>query len=178
MKLLMTPLTAILVTSALLAGTHNAVAADAGKANLATALRFAKDGLGKADMKVFDEVLDPDVVVVTGLSSKEPIRGRDNYKKVFAGFADAWPVDSFVIDNIFAAGDKVVVQFTANAVFRKDYFGVKANNVMAPMKEVQVYTFRKGKIVQNVVGAINYPFEFTMFPALKDAVLGDLQSAK
>ena len=146
--------------------------------NLAAALGFAKEGLGNGDMKAFDDLLDPDIVVTTGLSPKEPIRGRENYKKVFAGFADAWPVSTFTVDSSFAAGTKVVVIFTANAVFRKDYYGVQANNVMAPIKEVQVYTFRKGKMIENVVGAINDPCEFTMFPALKDAVLNDLQIAK
>ena len=142
--------------------------------NLAVARRFVEQGLGLADMVVFDQCLDPDIVVVTALSPQGPIQGLATYKAVFAEFANAWPVRSMVIHDIFAAGDRVVVNFTATAVFRKDYYGVKANGVVAPLIETHVYTLREGKIVANSVGAINLPFEFTMYPALKDAVLDGL----
>lgn len=155
-----------------------AIAAPGAEAsNLAVARRFVEQGLGRADMAAFDECLHPDVVVVTALSPQGPIRGRAAYKAVFAGFADAWPVHSMVIHDIFAAGDRVVVNFTATAEFRKDYYGVKANRVIAPLIETHVYVFRDGRIVANSVGAVNLPFEFTMYPALKDAVLGSLAHA-
>jgi ketosteroid isomerase-like protein len=152
--------------------------ADNEATNLAIAKRFVTEGLGKADKKAFDELIDPNVVVTTGLSPKEPIRGRAAYKQVFAGFADAWPASKLAIEEIFAAGDKVVVKFTATTVFDKDYFGVEATHQVVPLTEMHVYTLNNGKIVSNVVGAVNLPFEFIMYPALKDAVLGDLQLAK
>jgi ketosteroid isomerase-like protein len=152
-------------------------AADAEASNLAVARRFVEQGLGLADMAVFDQCLDPDIVVVTALSPQGPIQGLAAYKSVFAGFADAWPVSSMVVHDIFAAGNRVVVNFTAMAEFRKDYYGVKANGVVAPLIETHVYTLRDGKIVANSVGAINLPFEFTMYPALKEAVLGGLTHA-
>lgn len=145
--------------------------------HLAIARRFATEALGRADMNAFDDIVDADIVVTTGLSPKAPIRGRAAYKAILAEFADAWPVSEFTIDDIFASGDRVVVRFTAVAVFRKDYYGVKANNVIAPLKEIQIYTLRGGKIVENIVGAVNLPYEFTMYTALKDAVLGELETA-
>lgn len=155
-----------------------ATAASAESTNLAIARRFVTEGLGKADMKVFDDLVDTNVVVTTGLSPKAPIQGSAACKQVFAGFADAWPVSKLVIEEIFAAGDKVVVKFTATTVFTKDYYGVKATNQVVPLTEMHVFTLKKGRIVANVVGAVNLPFEFIMYPALKDAVLGDLQLAK
>lgn len=152
-------------------------AADTQATNLAVAQRFATEGLGKADMRAFDALVDENIVVTTGLSPKEPIRGRAAYKQILAGFADAWPVQQFVIDEMFASGDKVVVRFTATAVFRKDYYGVKASNLVVPLKEVHIYTLRGGRIVENIVAAVNLPYEFIMYPALKDAVLGELKVA-
>jgi predicted ester cyclase len=146
--------------------------------NMVIARRFVTEGLGRADMKAFDELIDPNVVVTTGLSPKEPIRGRAAYKEIFAGFANAWPASALDIEDIFAAGDKVVVKFTATTVFKKDYFGVEATHQVVPLTEMHVYTLHGGKIVSNVVGAVNLPFEFIMVPALKDAVLGDLQPAQ
>lgn len=145
------------------------------EAALEVGLRFAREGLGQARMAAFDELLSPDIVVTTALSPQGPIRGLEAYKQVFAGFADAWPLIDFSIDDSFAAGERVVVCFTATAVFRKDYYGVKANGVIAPLKEMHMYTVRGGRIVENVVGAINLPFEFTMFDALHQPVLGGLK---
>lgn len=147
------------------------------EANHAIGLRFARDGIGKGDLAVFDELVDADVCVTTGLSPTAPIRGREAYKQIFADFADAWPVRDFVIDESFAADNKVVVRFTATTVFLKDYYGVKANRAIAPVKEIHLYTLRDGRIVENIVGAVNLPFEFLMYDALKDAVLGGLATA-
>lgn len=166
------------VLSLLVVTTPTAVlAANKPASNLAVAKRFVIEGLGKADMKAFDDLIDPNVIVTTGLSPKEPIRGLAAYKQVFAGFADAWPASTLVIEEIFATGDKVVVKFTATTVFKKDYYGVKATNQVVPLTEMHVYTIKNGKINANVVGAVNLPFEFIMYPALKDAVLGELRLA-
>ena len=150
---------------------------DSGEANHAIALRFARDGLGKGNLAVFDKLVDADVSVTTGLSPTEPIRGREAYKQVFAGFADAWPVREFAVDESFAVADRVLIRFTATTVFLKDYYGVKANRAVAPLKEMHLYTLRDGRIVEIIVGAVNLPFEFLMYDALKDAVLGGLATA-
>ena len=42
---------------------------------------------------------------------------------------------------------------------------------------MHVYTIHNGRIVEVVVGAVNLPYEFIMYPALKDMVLGDLATA-
>ncbi|MBD2105275.1 ester cyclase [Leptolyngbya sp. FACHB-261] len=104
-----------------------------------------------------------------------PIEGREDYKQIFSAFADAWPVKQFLIDEIFGADDKVVVRFTATAVFKKDYYGVQATNQIVPLKEVHILTFRAGKIVENIVSGTNFPFEYIMYPVLRDAVIGNLE---
>lgn len=139
--------------------------------------RFIREGIAKADPTVFDALIDPDVVVETGLSPAEPIRGREAYKAIFMEFAAAWPVRELVIHRIDEAGDTVFIEFTATAVFAKDYYGVAATHQLAPMREVHRLDVRDGRIVRNLVGAVNLPFEFIMFPALKDAVLGGLKTA-
>lgn len=143
--------------------------------NKEVAKKFAVEGLGQANPKIFDELIDENVEVTTGLSPKAPIKGLKAYKEVFMQFAEAFPVKKFELHQIIANGDNVTVIFTATGVFKKDYYGVKATRQIIPMTEIQVYTLQKGKIVKSVVGAVNYPFEYIMYPALKDAVLGDLK---
>lgn len=146
--------------------------------NTEAATRFIVDGIGKGNTDVFDESIDPSVVVETGLSPSALIQGLDNYKNVFAGFADAFPVIEFVVDEIFAVEEKVVVRFSATSVFKKDYYGVSATNEIFTMKEVHVLTFANGKIVSNIVSATNFPFEYLMYPVLKDLVIGNLPKAE
>ena len=142
--------------------------------NIEIAKRFIGDGIGKGDLSVFDETIDPQIVVETGLSPAGPIDGLENYKNIFAGFADAFPVREFVIDEIFGTNDKVVVRFTANAVFKKAYYGIEPTNQIVAMKEVHVLTLRDGKIIGNIVSGTNFPFEYIMYPVLKDLVIGNL----
>jgi len=146
--------------------------------NLEVVRRFAEDGLGKADMAAFDATVAEDVVVETGLSPARPIVGRENYKAIYAGFAECWPVRKFRTDEIFGADDKVVLRFTATAAFIKDYYGVAATRQIADLKEVHLLTLRDGKIVHNIVSGTNFPFEYIMYPALKDAVIGSLPVAE
>ncbi|MBW4627785.1 MAG: ester cyclase [Brasilonema octagenarum HA4186-MV1] len=143
--------------------------------NIEVAKRFINQGIAKANMKVFDDILDPNITVTTGLSPAASIQGIENYKQIFSSFADAWPVKHFVIDDIFGVNHKVVVRFTATSVFKKDYYDVKATNQIVPLKEVHILTFRNGKIVENIVSATNFPFEYIMYPVLKDAVIGNLE---
>ena len=93
----------------------------------------------------------------------------------FAGFADVWARPSSRAHRCLRVGERVVVRFTATTVFAKDDYGVPADGLVAPLDEVHLYTLRAGRIAAAVVGAVNLPFEFTMYPALKDAVLGVLE---
>lgn len=140
--------------------------------------RFITEGIAKADMSVFDALIADDVVVETGLSPQGPIKGRDAYKATFASFADAWPVTDFTVHQIDEAGDTIIVEFTATCIFRKDYYGVQATHQITPLREIHRLEVKGGKIVRNTVGAINFPFEYIMYPALKDAVIGNLKTAQ
>lgn len=143
--------------------------------NIETAKYFMNEGIANANLQVFDETLDSNITVLTGLSPATPIQGRDSYKQIFSAFADAWPVKQFVIDDIFGVDDKVVVRFTATAVFKKDYYGIKATRQIVELKEVHILTFKSGKVIKNIVSGTNFPFEYIMYPVLKDAVIGHLE---
>ena len=96
--------------------------------NLEVAKQFMNDGITKINLNTFDETLDPNITVSTGLSPAAPIQGLENYKQIFSSFADAFPVKHFVIDEVFGVDNKVVARFTATTVFKKDDYGVKATN--------------------------------------------------
>lgn len=142
--------------------------------NLSLVMRFMNDGIGRADLNVFDECLSEEVIVYTGLKPGGPIEGITEYKGIFGPFASAWPVTEFIIDEAFATDDKVVIRFQAIAYFKNDYYGLKATKQIINMKEVHVLTIKDNKIVSNIVSGTNFPFEFIMYPLLKDGVIGNL----
>ncbi len=139
--------------------------------------RFIREGIARADAAVFDDLVADDIVVETGLSPTAPVTGRDAYKAVFMGFAEAWRVRDFTVHRIDEAGDTVFIEFTATAGFVQDYYGVAATHQLVPMREMHRLDVKNGRITHNLVGAVDLPFEFIMYPALRDAVLGGLERA-
>lgn len=146
---------------------------------LAVAKRFIVEGIGNAEMEVFDETLKSNIIVRTGLSPQGPIMGIKAYKEIFRGFAEAFPVVKFEVPELFisADGTRVVARFIATAVFYKDYYGVKATNEVIEMEEVHVLSFDGDRISQNIVSGTNFPFEYLMYPVLKTAIIGKLPKA-
>lgn len=140
--------------------------------NIDVATRFATEFLARADADAGDAVLDPDVVVHTGLSPSAPIRGREAYKAVLSGFAAAFPVERMEIHEIVEIGaDRVLLRFTAHATHAQAYYGVAATGRAVPMHEAHLLRLRDGRIVENMVGALNLVFEMLMAPAIGPMVL-------
>ena len=141
-------------------------------ANTDIVKRFAAEFLGRVDMGVADETIDEAVVVHTGLSPAEPVRGREAYKQVLAGFADAFPVERMEIHETLDAGaDRVLLRFTAHATHAKEYYGVAATGRSVPMHETHLLRLKGGRIIENYVGAVNLVFEMLMAPVIAPMVL-------
>ncbi len=140
--------------------------------NLEVSKRFFIEFLGKGDLSVAEEVLDENVQAFTGLKPSGAIDGREEYKAIFAEFFDAFPPESeLVIEDIFAAQDRVVCRFRSVQKHAKDYFGIAATNRVITLIETHVQRLRDGKIVENVVSATNLEFEMLMAPVLAPLIL-------
>jgi predicted ester cyclase len=140
--------------------------------NLTVARAFIKRFLGKGDLSVADRVLDENVQAITGLKPDGPINGREQYKQLFSAFFEAFPpVSELIIEDMFAANDRVVVRFRSEQRHAKDFFGVAATNRVITFLETHVMRLREGKIVENVVSATNLEFEMLMAPVLTPFIL-------
>ncbi len=146
-----------------------------GGRSLRVALDYVEGFLGRADSAVADRVLDPQIVVTTGLSPQGPIRGIEAYKAIFLDFAAAFPaVDSAAPVNIidaFDVRDRAVVRFQYRGRHVRDYFGVAATNREILFDETHVMRIRAGKVVENVVSATNLEFEMLLAPVLTPLIL-------
>jgi predicted ester cyclase len=142
--------------------------------NLAIARTFIEQFLGKGDISIAAQVLDEQVQATTGLKPDGPINGREEYQQIFSAFYDAFPPITgleMMIEDLFAAGDRVVVRFRSIQRHAKDFFGVAATNRDITFIETHVMRLRDGKIVENVVSATNLEFEMLMAPVLAPLIL-------
>jgi predicted ester cyclase len=142
--------------------------------NLAIARTFIEQFLGKGDISIAAQVLDENVQAITGLKPDSPINGREEYQQIFSAFYDAFspiPGAEMIIEDIFAAGDRVVVRFRSVQKHTKDFFGIAATNRDITFVETHVMRLHNGKIVENVVSATNLEFEMLMAPVLTPLIL-------
>ena len=142
--------------------------------NLAIARIFINQFLGKGDMTVAADVLDENVQAITGLKPDGPIKGREAYKQVFSAFYEAFPPipgAEMIIEDIFAAGDRVVVRFRSVQKHTKEFFGVAPTNRDITFIETHVMRLQDSKIIENVVSATNLEFEMLMAPVLTPLIL-------
>ncbi|MBD1908982.1 MULTISPECIES: ester cyclase [unclassified Leptolyngbya] len=119
--------------------------------NLAIARIFIEQFLGKGDMTVAADVLDENVQAITGLKPDGPIDGREAYKQVFSAFFDAFPpLPGFemIVEDMFAAGDRVAVRFRSVQKHAKEFFGVPATNRDITFIETHVMRLREGKLIK------------------------------
>lgn len=140
--------------------------------NLAIARTFIEQFLGQGKISIAAQVLDEQVQVITGLKPGSAINGLEEYQQIFSAFYDAFPpVSALIIEDMFAAGDRVVVRFCSIQKHAKDFFGIAATNRDITFIETHVMRLRNGKIIENVVSATNLEFEMLMAPVLTPLIL-------
>jgi predicted ester cyclase len=142
--------------------------------NLAIARTFIEQFLGKGDTSIAAQVLDENVQVTTGLKPDGSINGREEYQQVFSAFYDAFPPiagSEIVIEDLFAAGDRVVVRFRSIQKHTRDFFGIAATYRDITFIETHVMRLQDGKIIENIVSATNLEFEMLMAPVLTPMIL-------
>jgi len=142
------------------------------EANLLIVRKFIEEFLGQGKMELAEEVLDQNIQVITGLKPTGAIVGIEEYKQVFSGFFDAFPpVEPLRIEDIFAAGDRVVVRFKSFQKHAKDYYGIPKSDRIITFHETHVMRIANGKVVENIVSATNLEFEMLMAPVLTPMIL-------
>ncbi len=169
--LMVLALAAMTMASACASPGRAAPEAAASPDNLAVARQFVEGFLGGKDPAVIDRVAHEDVQAYTGLKPDGPIRGRRQYKEVFGMFASAFPDVSLDIEDMFAAGDRVVVRFKAVGTHKGALFGIEPTNRAITFHETHVLRLANGLIVENWVGGNNLEFAMLMAPVLTPMIL-------
>jgi ketosteroid isomerase-like protein len=118
--------------------------------NVRLARRFVEGVLGGADPGAFNEIVDDNVWVSTGLKPDAPITSKAEYGAVLGSTLGAALSDGVMkIEDIVETADgRVLVRFLATGK-------------RIEMAEIHLLRFKDGKLVENYVGALN-PLSYEM----------------
>ena len=136
---------------------------------LALGRRFVEEVLGAQDPAAFDELVDPDVVVHSGMRPLAPMRGREAFREGLATLA-AFTFEDFTVEDLLAVDDRVVVRYRAHARHTGDQLGVPASGKDVTMWEIRLQRWRDGRLVEDFVADINYDWPWLVAPAYPDGI--------
>jgi steroid delta-isomerase-like uncharacterized protein len=90
------------------------------QANIDASRRVIEEAFGQGRLEILDEVCSDDFVDHDPIMGDQDVEG---VKRSISGYRDAFPDLSFTVDDIFAAGDKVVVRWTGQGTFENEFMG-------------------------------------------------------
>ena len=113
--------------------------------NQALVRRFLEEAYNQGDLAVGDELLAADCVFYT----PAPIRGIAGWKQFATAFLMAFPDDlQVIIDDMFAAGDKVAARWTARGTHRGSLRGIPPSGNQVTWLGMALYSVSDGKIAE------------------------------
>ena len=117
------------------------------EANIAAARRVIEEGFSQGNLDVIDEVCAENFV------DHDPLLGdqdRAAAKQSMATYREAFPDLTFTIDDIFAAGDMVVMRWTGTGTFENELMGLQPNHETgSPIHGIGIDRFEDGKVVES-----------------------------
>lgn len=137
--------------------------------NAAIARRFVERVLARGDMAVFDEVVDDDIVVNSGISPFAPMVGKEAFWSGLGALA-AFSNGELAIEDLLAVEDRVVVRYRAHGDHTGDQLGVPPTGKRITMWEIRLMRLRDGRIVEDFVADINYDWPWLIAPAYPDGI--------
>jgi steroid delta-isomerase-like uncharacterized protein len=115
--------------------------------NLATSRRVLEEAFNGRNLDVIDEVSAEDFV------GHDPMTGdqdREAAKRSMVGYLEAFPDLRFTIEDIFAAGDKVVTRWSGTGTFENELMGIPPTGESGPPVEgITIDRYEGGKIAES-----------------------------
>lgn len=115
--------------------------------NVAAASRVIEEGFNRGNLDVIDEVCREDFV------DHDPLMGdsdKEGIKQSIAAYREAFPDLEITIEEVFAAGDRVVMRWTGNGTFKNPMMGQQPTGEKGePIKGIGIDRFEDGKIAES-----------------------------
>ena len=115
--------------------------------NIAASRRVIEEGFGGGNLDVLDEVC------ADGFVSHDPIMGdqdKDAVKQTIGAYREAFPDLTFTVDDVFAAGDNVVMRWTGTGTFENEFMGLPPTHEKGdPVRGITIDRYEGGKIAES-----------------------------
>jgi steroid delta-isomerase-like uncharacterized protein len=115
--------------------------------NIATSKRGLEEAFNRGNLDVIDEDTTEDFV------NHDPIMGdqdREASKQQIAGYRQAFPDIHITIEDIFAAGDKVVYRWSVEGTFENEIMGLQPTGERgSPVRGITIDRFEGDKIAES-----------------------------
>jgi steroid delta-isomerase-like uncharacterized protein len=116
--------------------------------NIDASRRLIEEGFNDGKLEVLDELCSDDYV------GHDPMTGdsdRDSSKQTITGYREAFPDLHFTIEEIFAAGDRVVTRWSANGTFQNAFMGMEPTGEKgSPVEGIGIDRFDEhGKVAES-----------------------------
>ena len=138
--------------------------------NAAVARRFIEEVLAGGDMRAFDELVDENIVVNSGMRPLAPMVGREDFREGLGTLGAFSNAGELVIEDLLAVEDRVVARYRVQADHTGDQLGVPATGKRITMWEIRLMRLKGGKIVEDFVADINYDWPWLVAPAYPDGI--------
>jgi predicted ester cyclase len=114
----------------------------------ALANRFHMDLFVKGDLAVADELVTPDFVLHYPGLPPELLHGAQGVKKYATTIRTAFAGLSITHDDTIAAGDKVVIRWTARLLHQGELMGLAPTGKQATVSGIDIFRLSRGKLAE------------------------------
>ena len=115
--------------------------------NIATSKRGLEEAFNRGNLNVIDEDTTEDFV------GHDPIMGdhdREAAKQSIAGYRQAFPDIHITIEEIFAAGDQVVIRWSGEGTFENEFMGLEPTHKTGdPVRGITIDRYEGDKIAES-----------------------------
>lgn len=115
--------------------------------NIATSRRIYEEVWNQGNLDLIDELC------AEGFVDHDPVLGDSDasgIKEAIAGYRQSFPDLEFTIDEIFAAGDKVVTRWAANGTFENEIMGQQPTGQKGePVHGIGIDRFEGDKVAES-----------------------------
>jgi steroid delta-isomerase-like uncharacterized protein len=111
--------------------------------NAAVARLYMEEAWNKGNLAIIDDLVAPSIV----LNDWAP--GRDGLKKVISGTRASFPDLHYAVEDLIAAGDKVVVRFKFHGTQQGEYRGIAATGKAVTYSGIGIWRLADGKLAEH-----------------------------
>jgi len=116
------------------------------EANKLIVRRYVDELWNRGDLATADAIMAADFIEHVPSPGQEP--GREGYKQYIVQFRNAFPDMQFVVEDLIAEGDKVVLRWSGQGTHKAELAGIPATGKMVTLTGIDIFRFADGQVVE------------------------------